>query len=59
MAAEPQKWQYEHDPEKYATERFDECRDCLETGEVFRNTNMPEHYKFEPWTVKDIEAGTK
>lgn len=59
VAAEPAKWQYEHNPEKYAMDRFEECRDCLETGKAFKNTNVPEHYTFEPWTVKDIEAGTK
>ncbi|KAL8677814.1 MAG: hypothetical protein Q9186_005794 [Xanthomendoza sp. 1 TL-2023] len=57
VAMEPQKWLYEHDPEKYARERFEECRDCLETGKIFVNTNKPEHYTFTPWTVADLEAG--
>ncbi|KAL8755000.1 MAG: hypothetical protein Q9199_003958 [Rusavskia elegans] len=57
VAVEPQKWQYEHNPEQYATERFEECRDCLDTGKTFVNTNKPEHYTFVPWTLADIDAG--
>ena len=59
VASEPAKWQYEHDPEKYATDSFEECRHCLETGKTFKNTNVPDYYTFEPWTVKDMDAGTK
>ncbi|KAI9712181.1 MAG: hypothetical protein M1828_001742 [Chrysothrix sp. TS-e1954] len=59
VAAEPAPWQYKHNPEQYALDRFEECRTCLETGTPFKNTNMPEHYKFEPWTVKDMENGAK
>lgn len=58
VANVPAKWQYEHDPEKYATDRFEECCNCLMTGKVFKNTNVPEHYTFKPWTIKDLEAGT-
>ena len=54
VAIEPAKWQYEHDAEKYAMDRFEECRNCLKTGKAFKNSNVPEHYTFEPWTVKDM-----
>ncbi|KAL8665037.1 MAG: hypothetical protein Q9202_002593 [Teloschistes flavicans] len=55
VAAEPAKWQYQHNAEQYAKDSFEECRNCLETGKKFKNTNCPEHYTFEPWTVKDLE----
>ena len=59
VVSEPAPWQYEHDPDQYAMERFEECCSCLETGKAFKNTNVPENYTFEPWTVNDMEAGTK
>lgn len=56
VSIEPAPWQYEHNPETYATEQFEACRNCLATGATFKNTNKPEHYTFEPWTISDLEA---
>ncbi|KAK3652911.1 hypothetical protein LTR56_004859 [Elasticomyces elasticus] len=49
------KWIYTSDPEKYADANFAKAKASLEGGELFKNTNIPEGYEPEPWTMEGIE----
>lgn len=50
----PGKWIGHHDPEGYAIEQFANCLESLRNGQVFKNTNTPPGFKYEPWTCAEI-----
>ncbi|KAL3434920.1 hypothetical protein BDV09DRAFT_204410 [Aspergillus tetrazonus] len=53
-------WLLKHDPEKYAYENYEKCKNFLLHGEPFANTNAVPGYTYKPWTVKELlEASEK
>lgn len=47
-------WLLKHDPEKYAYENYEKCKNFLLHGEPFANTNAVPGYTYKPWTVKEL-----
>jgi len=45
------KWVWAHNPETYATEKYDECLSHLQKGTPFVNTNLPPGHMYNPWTM--------
>ena len=50
------KWLVEHDPEAYASSRYDEAAKCVEDGKEaeFKNTNIPPGLTYVPWTIDGL-----
>ncbi|KAI9172821.1 FAD-dependent monooxygenase fsr3 [Paramyrothecium foliicola] len=47
------KWVWTHNPESYATARFEEALRHLQTGSHFQHTNIPTGFKWEDgWTME-------
>ena len=50
------RWIYQHDPERYAYEKFGLALNHLMNDEAeFHNTNFPPGHRFEPWTIEDVK----
>ncbi|KAL4994166.1 hypothetical protein BDV10DRAFT_189304 [Aspergillus recurvatus] len=47
-------WLLMHDPEKYAYENYEKCKEFLLRGSLFTNTNAVPGYTYKPWTVKEL-----
>ncbi|KAI0551574.1 FAD/NAD(P)-binding domain-containing protein [Xylaria curta] len=50
MMAMPE-WIWGHDPVQYALEYYQQAEQHILEGLPFRNTNLPQGYTYEPWTV--------
>ncbi|KAL4977068.1 hypothetical protein BDW66DRAFT_133317 [Aspergillus desertorum] len=53
------KWLLMHDPERYAYENYESCKEFLLRGEPFTNTNAVPGYTYKPWTVKELLEASK
>ncbi|RDW93099.1 uncharacterized protein DSM5745_00421 [Aspergillus mulundensis] len=47
-------WLLLHDPQKYAYENYEKCKESLLQGTPFKNTNAVPGYTYKPWTVKEL-----
>ncbi|KAK8086535.1 FAD binding domain protein [Apiospora phragmitis] len=50
------RWQWSHDPEQYAYDRYGAALRHLQTGAAFKNTNIPRGYEYKPWTFGEVLA---
>ncbi|GFP60627.1 hypothetical protein ACSS6W_004246 [Trichoderma asperelloides] len=48
------KWVFNHDPEKYAYEKYSQAFAHIVAGVPFENTNFPPGHKFVPWTINEV-----
>jgi hypothetical protein len=57
------RWVWNHNPEHYAHDNYDQCLAHLETGAPFHNTNLPPGHVYQPWSLssetKRMRAGIK
>jgi hypothetical protein len=51
------KWLHNHDAEGYVHGKWELCKVALETRQVFKNTNLPPGYAYQPWTIDEMLAG--
>lgn len=47
-------WIMDHDPERYAYERYDEALEHVKNGSAFQNTNVPPNMTYVPWTIDTL-----
>ncbi|KAJ5156319.1 hypothetical protein N7492_009122 [Penicillium capsulatum] len=47
-------WIWEHDPERYAVEKYSAALAYLREGSAFQNTNIPRGYVYRPWTIDGL-----
>ncbi|KAI0098913.1 FAD/NAD(P)-binding domain-containing protein [Nemania sp. FL0031] len=45
------EWIWSHDPVQYAIDNYEQARRHILEGAPFKNTNLPQGYTYEPWTV--------
>ena len=50
----PGPWFFGHDPEIYASDKYEEALAHVKNGTPFENTNIPQHIKYEPWTIDSL-----
>ncbi|KAL8714641.1 MAG: hypothetical protein Q9220_001590 [cf. Caloplaca sp. 1 TL-2023] len=50
------RWIYQHDPEAYAEEKFEQALKHIISGgkEPFQNTNFPTGHAFKQWTIEEV-----
>ena len=47
------KWNWIHNPEQYAKEKFAQAFAHLETKAPLEHTNIPKGFTWEPWSVEE------
>jgi hypothetical protein len=52
-------WLYAHDAEQYAIDNLDAAIASIKDGVEFRNTNTPQDYVHEDWTVESMMEAEK
>ncbi|KAI1748034.1 FAD/NAD(P)-binding domain-containing protein [Xylaria castorea] len=45
------EWIWGHDPVQYALDNYEQAKRHILEGAPFRNTNLPQGYTYEPWTI--------
>ncbi|KAH6962316.1 hypothetical protein BKA56DRAFT_679136 [Ilyonectria sp. MPI-CAGE-AT-0026] len=55
----PGWWIGKHDPEQYAVDNYHAAALHITKGTPFENTNLPDNYKYRPWSIEQIEAEMK